>query len=79
MMCSTGFELDLSVGNETVGGRLISLYSASRGMLGASAVQSPPEDSSKKYLYFGLFKLNLSSPDQPHFIFYTACRLYGTF
>lgn len=47
MMCSTGFELDLSVGNETVGGRLVSLYSASRGMFGpGAAVQSPPEDSS---------------------------------
>ncbi|XP_034239257.1 protein ELYS [Thrips palmi] len=46
MICSTGFELDLCVGNETVGGRLISLYSASRGMVGSSAVQSPPEDSS---------------------------------
>lgn len=46
MMCSTGFEFDLSGGKETVGGRLISLSSVSRGVPGSGAVHSPFEDSS---------------------------------
>lgn len=46
MMCSTGFEYDLSGGKETVGGRLISLNSVSRGMQGSNIVQTPSDDGS---------------------------------
>ncbi|KAK3926779.1 Protein ELYS [Frankliniella fusca] len=46
MMCSTGFEYDLGKGKETVGGRLISLNSVSRGMQGFGAVQTPSDDGS---------------------------------
>lgn len=45
MMCSTGFEYDLCGGKDSVGGRLISLYSMSRGMPGPSVIQSPEDNS----------------------------------
>lgn len=53
MMCSTGFEYDLNISKDTVGGRLVSLYSVNRGMPGlVTPVQSPSDDSSKFKLYW---------------------------